>query len=539
MTAAAAPGRVHGDYRLPTDFREFPEAGDKASRAGWGYLGPMRVHPSRCFLLLVDGLRPDVAEERLAAGDLPHLAEMLDEGGRTRAITVFPSTTSVAYLPFLTGCTPGRCDIPSIRWLDRRSYGGRWWRERDAVRSYCGYQAPRLDDDIAPDVRTIFELIPDSIGIFTPIARGLTPARDPSRRERQLWGALAHYAQWHQPSDDAVARHLLRAAAGSARFVFAQFPAVDGYTHQAHPEAPSVLRALRKVDQVVGRLRDQLRRQGQLQDSLLLMVSDHGSATVHTHLDLPEWFRAQGVPTLSHPVLWEREPRAAVMVAGNGSAMVYARPGVPRKERWPIDRLRQVDAFGVSADLVAALLREPAVGLVAGETGDGGVWVGADGGTAIVRRTPSGIGYRPVSGDPLGMGGARSGSVREWLECTWDADYPDAAYQLLDQFRADRTGDLLVVAREGYDFRRRFEIPEHRAGHGSLTRSHMQTPVWSSAPLPAEPIRTVDLFPAMLSWLGEVVPAGLAGEPVWLPGELRARAAASGRLAMARSTEGP
>ena len=41
-------------------------------------------------------------------------------GGRTRAITVFPSTTSVAYLPFLTGCTPGHCNIPSIRWLDRR-----------------------------------------------------------------------------------------------------------------------------------------------------------------------------------------------------------------------------------------------------------------------------------------------------------------------------------------------------------------------------------------------------------------------------------
>ena len=114
----------------------------------------MPIPPFRCLLLLVDGLRPDVAEARLAAGELPHLAAMLRDGGRTRAITVFPSTTSVAYLPFLTGCTPGRCDIPSIRWLDRRAYGGRWWRERDALRSYCGYQAPRLDGDIAGDVRT-------------------------------------------------------------------------------------------------------------------------------------------------------------------------------------------------------------------------------------------------------------------------------------------------------------------------------------------------------------------------------------------------
>ncbi|HEX6616070.1 MAG TPA: alkaline phosphatase family protein [Gemmatimonadales bacterium] len=482
---------------------------------------------TRCFLLLVDGLRPGVAEARLGAGELPHLAAMLRTGGRTRATTVFPSTTSVAYLPFLTGCTPGRCDIPSIRWLDRRTYAGRWWRDREALRSYCGYQAPRLDDDIAEDVRTIFELVPESLGIFTPIARGLTPARDPARRERQLWGALAHYAQWHQPSDDAVARHLLRAVDGPARFVFAQFPAVDGYTHQTHPDAEPVRRALRKVDEVVGQVRTLLDARGELERTLMLLVSDHGSAPVHTHLDLAEWFRARGVPTLSHPVLWERNPRAAVMVAGNGSAMVYARPGAPREARWPIERLREPGTFGSPDDLVERLLAEEAVGLLAAESGDGGVWVGSAAGSARLRRSEDEIHYEPLTGDPLGVGGALRGTDREWLEATWDGEWADAAYHLLDQFRAGRAGDLLVVAREGYDFRRRFEIPEHRAGHGSLARSHMQTPVWSSERILARPLRTVDLYPAMLDWLGVPVPPGIDGELVWRPGERRRRAGAA------------
>jgi type I phosphodiesterase/nucleotide pyrophosphatase len=490
----------------------------------------MGVPISRCLLLLVDGLRPDVAEARLAAGELPHLEAMLEAGGRTRAITVFPSTTSVAYLPFLTGCTPGHCNIPSIRWLDRQAYGGRWWREREAVRSYCGYQAPRLDDDIAPDVRTIFELVPESIGIFTPVARGLTAERDPSRRERQFWGALAHYAQWHQPSDDAVARHLLRAVDGPARFVFAQFPAVDGYSHQTDPDAEPVRRALRKVDAVVGLVRARLEARGELESTLILVVSDHGAASVHTHLDLADWFRAQGVPTLSHPVLWERAPRAAVMVAGNGSAMVYARPDEPRAARWPIERLRRPETFGVDGDLVAALLREPAVGLVAAETADGGVWVSSAEGAARLRLTGTGdsitaMAYEPLTGDPLQCGGRRRGSARHWLEASWDAEYPDGVYHLLDQFRAGRTGDLLVIAREGFDFRQRYEVPEHRSGHGSLARSHMQTPVWSSEPLPAEPIRTVDLFPAMLDWLGVAAPAGIDGEAIWRPGELERRGA--------------
>jgi type I phosphodiesterase/nucleotide pyrophosphatase len=471
----------------------------------------------RCFLLLVDGLRPDVAEARLRAGELPHLADMLLRGGRTQAITGFPSTTSVAYLPFLTGCTPGRCNIPSIRWLDRARYGGRWWRDRSAVRSYCGHQAALLDQDIAPDVRTIFELVPESMGIFTPIARGLTPKRDPSRLERQLWGSVAHFALWHQPSDDAAARHLLRAADARWRFVFAQFPAVDGYAHQTDPDSPAVRRALMRFDDTVGRLRERLRRRGELEEALILVVSDHGATTVHTHLDLPDWFRCRGVATLSHPILWERNPSAAVMVAGNGSAMVYARPGTPRRQRWPVERLRRTDAFGAGLDLIEALTREPAVALIAAETEAGGVWVGSRDGAARLGIAGDRVSYAQLTGDPLRFGRSWTTSRREWLEATWNGAYPDAPCQILDQFRSARTGDLLVVAREGYDFRRRFEVPEHRAGHGSMIRAHMQTPVWSSHPIPSAPLRTTDLFPAMLSWLSVPIPRDIDGDAVWLP----------------------
>lgn len=472
---------------------------------------------TRCFLLLVDGLRPDVAQARLLGGHLPHLAEMLQVGGRSLAITSFPSTTSVAYLPFLTGCTPGRCDIPSVRWLDRSEYQGRWWRTRMGIRSYCGYQAGMLDGDISPNVRTIFELVPESIGIFTPVARGLTPDRDPSRIERQIWGSVAHVVMWHQPSDDAVARHLLRAADKEWRFVFAQFPAVDGYTHQSGADSPPVHRALARVDATVGRLRERLRSRGELEDSLILLVSDHGSARVNTHLDLADWFRAQSVPTLAHPIIWARRPRAAVMVAGNGSAMVYARPGEPRSERWPIERLRSPETFGSRGDLIEALVREPAVAFVAGAATDGGLRLVSQEGTARVFSSGEELVYQPESGDPLQVSDFRRGTPREWLEATWDSAYPDAVFQLMDQFGSRRSGDLLVIGREGYDFRARYELPEHRWGHGSLVRTHMQTPVWSSQPLPASPMRTVDLFPGMLNWLGVSVPHAIDSDAQWLP----------------------
>jgi len=220
---------------------------------------------------------------------------------------------------------------------------------------------------------------------------------------------------------------------------------------------------------------------------------------------------------MSHPVVWERKPRAAVMVAGNGSAMVYARPDDRRSRRWSFERLRQPQAFGSDCDLLALLVAEPAVTLIAAESEHGGIAVASGDGEARVHEENGMIEYRPWAGDPLQMGGAWKGSSRDWLDQTWNGAFPDAAFQLLDQFRTRRTGDLLVVAREGYDFRDRFEVPEHRAGHGSLIRVHMQTPVWASEPVPSSALRTVDLFPAMLSWLGLPVPDGIDGERVWNP----------------------
>lgn len=469
----------------------------------------------RCFLLLVDGLRPDVAERELAAGRLPNLARMVAAGGAGRAMTSFPSTTSVSYLPFLTGCTPGRANIPSIRWLDRTRYDGRWWQSRDAVRSYCGYQAGRLDGDIAADVRTIFELVPASLGIFTPIARGLPKERNPASLERQFWGALAHYALWHQPSDEAVADHLLQAVERPHAFVFAQFPAVDGYTHQSDPAAEKVLRSLRRVDEIVGHLFARLAARGELAESLVLLVSDHGASVVARHLDLADWFRRRGVPTLAHPVLWEAKPRAAVMVAGNGSAMVYAQPDVPRPRRWPLMRLRRPETFGAGEDLIASLLAEDAVALVAAEGPDGGVVVVSAEGEAVITGHEGRIRYQPGSADPLGAGEAVVAPHREWLARSFEHPFPDAAFQLLDQFASERTGDLVVIANEGYDFRDRFEIPEHKSGHGSLIRAHMHTPLWANRRLGTAALRTVDLFPTMLHWLGVPVPPGISGELVW------------------------
>lgn len=456
----------------------------------------------RCLLLLIDGLRPDVAERELAAGRLPHLAALTAAGSRTRAVTAFPSTTSVAYLPFLTGELPGRCNIPSIRWLDRSLYRGRCWRDRNAVRSYCGYQAGLLDGDIAPDVPTIFERIPASVAVFSMITRGLEPGCNVLSGGRKFWGTVSHFTGWYQPGDNAVAQGLLDAVNSPAPFVFAQFPAVDGYSHADRPDGPMVLRALSRIDRTIGDAVAALTARGELDDTMVLVVSDHGSSLVHGHLDLAQWFRTRGVPTLSHPELWVRGPRAAVMVAGNGSAAVYANPDTPRDTRIPFDTLREPATFGSDTDLIAALLAHDAVALLAAENGAGGIRIASRDGEADITSHGSVIEYRVRTGDPLSMGGSFDGTAADWLARSFDGPFPDAAVSLLDQFSSPRSGDLIVAAAEGWDLRERWEFPEHHAGHGSLIAAHMLTPAWSNRVLPVGPLRTVELHGVMLEWLG-------------------------------------
>ena len=95
------------------------------------------MRASAAVLVLIDGARVDVLRDLLDRGDLPNLARwVIEPGGLTTGTTVFPSTTGVAYIPFLFGRYPGSVGVPGIRWLDRRGAAeGKGWREqwRDTV----------------------------------------------------------------------------------------------------------------------------------------------------------------------------------------------------------------------------------------------------------------------------------------------------------------------------------------------------------------------------------------------------------------------
>jgi hypothetical protein len=120
--------------------------------------------------------------------------------------------------------------------------------------------------------------------------------------------------------------------------------------------------------------------------------------------------------------------------------------------------------------------------------------------------------YRPLDGDPLGIGAHESLGHRAAYEVVAESDYPDAIVQIARLAGARRSGEIIVSAARDWDFRARYEPIPHVSSHGALHREHMLVPLLTSRPPERTPLRTVDVMPSALVALGLPVPAGLDGE---------------------------
>ena len=124
----------------------------------------------KVIFLLLDGARKDSIKKYIDEGLMPNLEGVIDnEGSFKTAVSVFPSTTGPAYLPFLTGLFPGNCNMPGIRWFDKIKFS-RNINSFQSHRSYVGIEGLLFNKDIKKSQLTIFNIITKSRSIFNEIS---------------------------------------------------------------------------------------------------------------------------------------------------------------------------------------------------------------------------------------------------------------------------------------------------------------------------------------------------------------------------------
>jgi hypothetical protein len=466
----------------------------------------------RAFFFLLDGARIDLFQEYLERGELPNIARYMVEPGSFRsAITVFPSVTGVAYVPYLTGMFPGRANLPGYRWFDREHY------QRRPVslmrfRNYHGLGSYMMDRDLSKDARTLFEIIKPSSNIFSGISRG-TGMRRNAAYFRRIPAALKFFrtGSWEH-IDRAGERFLLRAARREAeRFTFHTTYSIDEYSHHHGPFSERTRASYLDFDRVIGRLAAQLRATGQLETTLLMMGADHGHTEVHEHFDLETFIEKRGFKTLYFPKQVKRwlGADAAVMVAGNGMAHIYLKGPGKWSARPPGEEHMQRNPT-----LMDDLLAEEAIDhVIYRPHSSGEVRVKSRRGEASITLNEDRVTYRVHGTDPFGYPPLPAEMTRdESLRLTVDTDYPDAPVQVAQVFDSPRAGDFLISATRGYDLRPREGKISHRSCHGSLHREHMTVPFAVNHPIVARAPRSVDAFPTILNLLGRPIPSGLDGQ---------------------------
>ena len=470
----------------------------------------------RFVFIIVDGAPYAIFKKLLENGDLPNIKKhVVDQGSLNRAISVFPSTTGPAFIPFFMGLYPGTANIPGIRWLSKSNFQLPHRFKRPGICSYMGLDGLHFEADLPPNHPTLFNFFSPVSNIYNLLTRGCPPAKNLTRRLKPLVYTYAHFShRWRFVNQTAI-RHLHKAAEAGDKFIMCLFPAVDTFSHLTDTQSPQVLQTYREIDTAIGHLVGILQKAGTLQETLILITSDHGMTNTHTHIDIPQHLDGAGWRCLHYPKIWRQGAVSASMVSGNGMTHLYFKNSSHGKgwgERTPFEELHRMGVVGSLTDLEG-------LGLVAGQSETGEIIVQSRTGqgkischlnknrqgvsTTFISEDFLRFSYQFTGTDPLGYGVPyKNLSSRETLKKTYNSPYPDGIVQLWQIFKSERTGDLVLSAETGYDLRARYEIPEHHASHGAMIAEHLSIPLATNYPITEQCIRSVDIFPTVLSLCG-------------------------------------
>lgn len=459
-----------------------------------------------CIFIMADGARADVFSELLNGGDLPNISKYLVEKGCYKeAVTVFPSTTGPAYTPYIFGKYPGRCNLPGIRWLDRDVYNDKLL-SFDRFRSYIGLETYFMNRDVSLYYQTLFEIFPRNVNIFNELSRGAGFKNDKTLFSKLYYKVKSHFTDKSDEVDLVARRILLQSLKEYPDFIYAVFLGIDTYSHLNHPFHKKVINSYRRIDEMIGLLAKNLESEGRLEETLIIVASDHGLTQTHSHFDSLEFMNHQGYKTFYYPNVFKHftDADAASLISGNAMANIY----VKSKDGWG-----RKSTFEELAGLVDNFIERPEVDIVAGLDHKGRSRIKSTMGEAVTWLDKDGnINYQKIKGDPFNYNGMpKKMSSEEALAHSFNTEYPDALLQIIQLLESPRTGDLILSASPGYDLRAKHENPEHRSSHGALFRDHMLVPLVMNAKVNKEFIRTVDIFPTILSFLGQSIPNNIDG----------------------------
>ncbi|KPK45751.1 MAG: hypothetical protein AMK72_10595 [Planctomycetes bacterium SM23_25] len=518
---------------------------ERQATFGFNFPPPAPDEGPSAIVFFVDGVNRDVFDRMLADGRLPMIRKYFVERGLycERCVANVPSVTLANETSFVTGQFVGRHGITGINWFDRNRV---FWRDYEEVN-----QKNTLDGDYTAP--TIFERLSDAttMSLFFQAHRGAT-------KFVENWTSAGppYFFGWYDFVDrlslwrfDIVA-HVAKAREAFPKFIIAYMLMPDMVAYRSGVSSPDYEQALEHTDAHIGRVLRDLEAAGRLENTAIVLVSDHGMTDIVHHWPIEKFLRDEvrlSMPehAFADDIRFEFRlhyyRRFACVLAGSGDrywALYLRKPragvgesGKPDFENWLVrpsaDDLRAYPTRdGRRVDLIRALRDAEAVDVVAYRPAADRVHlVTKKGIVELARPSPESrdVSLRTLRGDdPLGYSAhvppemllGKPHSPEAWLQASADTPYPDLVPQIMAYFDAPRAGDIAVFAAPGWDFSKK-----HKAGHGGVRPAEMFTVLLMAGPgVPHErraaPVRAVDVVPTLLELLGRPVPTDIDGRSI-------------------------
>lgn len=449
-----------------------------------------------CVILFhLGAVDADIFADLTKKGELPNISKYMPEGGYS-AVAAFPSATGPVSVPLVTGCFPGTCNIPGVRWFDRNLPEGKVLT-MNRFRDYLGWGAYAMDHDLSKSVRTIFEYSRQAANIFGMLNRGCGLMRDPA--------FFRMHSRFHSASDaaaideaDLLAFHwFANALRRDTDFVLYSFPPM-ALAHGAGLSREASKDAYRKLDADVERAVELLKQKGMYEGSALFMTADFCIGEKKQCFDLTKFLseRFNEVSTIGGLKEWQRSD-AISMSSGTSMSHVYIKSGDDWQKRTFFEDIER-------KGLAGSLIEKGPVDIIAGRSLNGGIIVQSLRGRAHIHEDADGrITYIVKGADPFGFGAVSQVlTSREAFDAAADSAYPDGIISMLQLFKSGRTGDLVISLAEGAYLAGNAVADPFNVASGSLHRSNTLVPLFSSVRLSQNIIRTADIFATIIDLMG-------------------------------------
>lgn len=504
------------------------------------------------IVFILDGTPKDLLYSEIENGNLKNIKDLFwDNGAHSiSTMTTFPASSAPAYQSFITGLFAGHAGIPYLQWFDRISQKSVDYLGLDylAVDDHLWSMRAMLDPNVIGDDYpiTIFDKLQGknhlSASIYSEVSKGAT-----IKNPINLFGALSDVflTVQYENMDMRATKKLMKAFNKPLdripRFSLIGLYGADVMQHKERAGSENSKLVLKQFDLFLGEFSSFLKEKGIFDKTYIVIAADHGMHDINVEIKLEELFKENGLKVKKTDLARE-DADLFISERGVSSAHIYVKgdklppsKGVnsdPSYHNTGLDGRPTYDKMtnypvkdGKTVNIIKLLSDEPNIDIVAARNGNNLVEVFSKDCHATIKKIFFGgewyYGYQVHECDPLQYCDGKNdkqicnGNLyddKTWLNETYNKTYPDGVVQFGQIFDDGRAGDIFLSSNKGGFFR------EKLATHGALIQADMNVPFMMRGPgIPKTefgPVRTVDLYPTMLSWFGLEDDKNIDGEKI-------------------------